>query len=465
MTTNPEGATRAVSAIDRMRAFALLKRYGWNATSFQILEPGFRYWFDRGDPIDACVAYVDTGASWVAAGPPIAPAEQLSDVAHRFVVEARALGRRACFFATESRFIDVASFASMRIGEQPVWNPVEWERTLRSAPSLREQLRRSRAKGVLVEVVEPRRLSDPQGETRAVISRLIDRWLASRPMQPMGFLVQVHLFTEIEERRFFTATWDGRLVGLLSMVPVYARAGWLVEDLIRAPEAPNGTSELLVDAAMRLAMASGSRYVTLGLAPLAGPVSGWLKAIRRGGLGLYDFRGLQAFKAKLRPESWKPIFISYPAGQGAITTLRDALSAFASRGLLRFGVETLLRGPSIVVRGLALTLVPWTILLATADSSRWFPSITVKWAWVVFDACLAAALMALARRWRNGLDTLLALLVSADAAVTLAEAAGWNLRHQPFSASMLLVLVLASAAPSVAALVLWRGRAHRADLH
>lgn len=28
-------------------------------------------------------------------------------------------------------------------------------------------------------------------------------------------------------------------------------------------------------------------------APLAGPVSGWLKAIRRGGLGLYDFRGLQ----------------------------------------------------------------------------------------------------------------------------------------------------------------------------
>ena len=45
------------------RVLTLLERYGWNATSFQILEPGFRYWFD-GD--DACVGYVDTGRAWVA---------------------------------------------------------------------------------------------------------------------------------------------------------------------------------------------------------------------------------------------------------------------------------------------------------------------------------------------------------------------------------------------------------------
>jgi len=50
------------------RVLALLKRYGWNATSFQILEPGFRYWF-LGD--EACVGYVDTGRAWVAA-PPVA---------------------------------------------------------------------------------------------------------------------------------------------------------------------------------------------------------------------------------------------------------------------------------------------------------------------------------------------------------------------------------------------------------
>jgi len=44
-------------------AVSVLKRFGWNATSFQVLEPGFQYWFDGED---ACVAYVDTGRAWVA---------------------------------------------------------------------------------------------------------------------------------------------------------------------------------------------------------------------------------------------------------------------------------------------------------------------------------------------------------------------------------------------------------------
>jgi len=57
----------------RVRVLRLLKRHGWNATSFQILEPGFRYWF-YGD--DTCVGYVDTGRAWVAAGSPVAPPER-----------------------------------------------------------------------------------------------------------------------------------------------------------------------------------------------------------------------------------------------------------------------------------------------------------------------------------------------------------------------------------------------------
>jgi hypothetical protein len=42
---------------------SLLKKYGWNATSFQVVETDFRYWFD--DDGDAAVAYLDTGGAWV----------------------------------------------------------------------------------------------------------------------------------------------------------------------------------------------------------------------------------------------------------------------------------------------------------------------------------------------------------------------------------------------------------------
>src|SRR6185503_4321729 len=92
---------------ERVRVLALLKRHGWNSTSFQILEPGFRYWFD-GD--DACVGYVDTGRAWVAAGSPVAPPERFAEVLARFAAAAAAAHRRACCFATESRFHDAAGW-------------------------------------------------------------------------------------------------------------------------------------------------------------------------------------------------------------------------------------------------------------------------------------------------------------------------------------------------------------------
>jgi phosphatidylglycerol lysyltransferase len=458
---NPSGPTDRIASpipeayADKSRALALLRQHGWNATSFQILEPGFRYWFDGSD---ACVAYIDTGRAWVAAAAPIGPPHRVPAAAERFVQAAAEQRRRACFFGTEDRFASAVPFASMRVGEQPVWDPRAWEQTLAGAASLRAQVRRARAKGVEVRPIDPRLLAQADGQARRDVDQLIARWQAAHPMPPMGFLVQMHLDSAIEERRLFAGYQGTTLVGFLSMVPVFARRGWFIEDLLRSPEAPNGTPELLVDAAMRAAAAGGSGYVTLGLAPLAGEVGPWLRLARRTGHRLYDFRGIQAFKAKLRPQSWSPIYISYPRRQSGIATVADVLAAFARGGLLRFGFETLLRRPGVLIQALALVLVPWTILIACASARRWFPSPAVKWAWVAFDAALAPALSSLARRWRRGLDTVLALLVTGDAAVTAAQLVAWNLPHGPGGPWTWIVGALSVVAPSLAAALLWVGR-------
>jgi phosphatidylglycerol lysyltransferase len=438
---------------DRRRVLALLERHGWNATSFQILEPGFRYWFD-GD--DACVGYVDTGRAWVAAGVPIAPPERLAEVGARFAAAAGGAGRRACCFATEARFRDATGWPSLRIGDQPMWAPGDWDGVVRGSKSLREQLRRARAKGVTVRALAPAELAPLQPQLDALIAR----WLASRPIAPMAFLVQVDPFTFPERRRYFVAERAGKVVGFLGVIPIYARHGWFFEDFLRDPEAPNGTVELLVDAGMRAAAEAGVEVVTLGLVPLSGDVAPALRAARRLGRALYDFDGLRAFKAKFAPRTWEPIFLSYPPRKSSLFAVADTLTAFARGGLLRFGIETLLRGPAIVIRLLAALLLVWTILLALPASARWFPSPAWQYGWVAFDVALGGALLVLARRWRQPLADIVSTVVTADALVTIGQAIVYDIpRHRGFAD--MIVIAIAILAPTVAAVLLWNARGHR----
>jgi phosphatidylglycerol lysyltransferase len=460
---------------ERPRVLALLERHGWNATSFQILEPGFSYWFD-GD--DACVGYVDTGRAWVAAGPPIAPAERLAEVSARFRDAAIAAHRRVCCFATEARFAGTVDWRSLRIGDQPIWDPAAWAGVLKERSSLREQLRRARAKGVTVRALsvaspgsagarsdaERRGASinelDPAHPTRMQIDALIARWLATRPIAPMGFLVQVDPFTFPERRHYFVAERAGRVVGFLGVIPIYARRGWFFEDFLRDGDAPNGTVEMLIDAGMRAAAAELVPFVTLGLVPLSGDVAPTLRAARRLGRALYDFDGLRAFKAKFAPSGWDPIFLSYPSRGSSVLAVVDTLTAFARGGLFRFGIETLLRGPAIVIRVLAALLLVWTVLLALPVAAPWFPSAWWQYGWVGFDVALGGALLALAHRWRQPLADIVASVVTADAIVTLAQAIVYDLPEASTGIDY-AVIVVAILAPTFAAILLWNARARR----
>jgi phosphatidylglycerol lysyltransferase len=445
---------------ERRRVLAVLRRHGWNATSFQVLEPGFQYWFADDD---ACVAYVDTGRAWVAAGAPLTVRPRLREVAeafHRTALESR---RRLAFFAVEQRVVDALHWRSLNIGEQPEWAADSWPETLRTSSSLREQLRRARAKGVSVRLASGAELSSTASPLRRGLERLVAGWLGQHEMAPMGFLVQVDPLTLLEEHRVYVAEQNGQLMGFLTAAPIFARPGWLLQNLIRAPEAPNGTSELLVDHAMRDAAAESgtedSPMVTLGLAPLAGQVVPALRLARSAGSVLFDFEGLRAFKARLRPSRWSPIHLVYPPDQGAVRTTLDVLEAFARDHLLRFGLQTLLRGPTFVVWILAILLVPWTVLLALADPWH-FPAEWVRWAWVGFDVVLAAALFRLAVRWSDRLSRIVVAAVGADAVLTLVEVLAWNVPRLRGIGDALISLV-AVAAPTLAFVILWRARVRR----
>jgi len=436
---------------ERERVLALVQRYGWNSTAFQTLEPGYSYFF-HGD--DSCVAYVATRRAWVVAGAPIAAPDAIAEVTRAFVAAARAAGKRCCFVATEDRLREASAGAlrSVRIGEQPVWIPRNWPDTLRAHKSLREQLRRARAKGVRIREVTPAELE--AGPVRDAIRAVADRWLATRDMAPMDFLLRVDPFTFPAHRRCFVAELDGRVVGFAAAIPVPARQGWFLEDLVREPDAPNGTAESLVDAVLQWAAREGCEWLTLGTSPLAGEMRGVLRLARRGSGFLYDFEGLHAFKAKLRPDHWSPIHVSYPETQGMLVSLADVLAAFAGGGLLRFAARSLWRGPDAVIRAFAWLLVPWTMLLAIAPAEHWFGGAAPKWFWVAFDVVLATGLFRLLRRPSAQLARALAIAATVDAVLTLAHASVWTFGRADDPLQR-FVVVIACLAPALAATVLW----------
>jgi phosphatidylglycerol lysyltransferase len=163
----------------------------------------------------------------------------------------------------------------------------------------------------------------------------------------------------------FVATRRQDVVGFLVASPVPARNGWLIEQIIRGDGAPNGTAELLVDAAMRAVADRGAQYVTLGLSPLSRHSTfddrrtpAWLRLVlrwvRAHARRFYDFEGLDRFKSKFAPEEWENI-----------VALADAP---------RFPPRTLWAIASAFSRGSPLALVARALLRAGWQEIRWLPS-------------------------------------------------------------------------------------------
>jgi len=325
---------------EEARVQCCIAAWGRTATSFYASTPGVSHWFDENDR--GVVAYVETAHAWAVAGEPLAAPDHVIAVAERFMQVAHEAGRRVCFFATEGSLAASTQVQRLRIGEQPVWDPREWDAHVRGHRSFREQLRRARAKQVTVREVDAATLT-VSPTLRSQIDLVTQEWLAARPMPPMGFLVTVTPLARVGARRVFIAERFGEVVGVLSLSPVPARGGWLFEHLLRRPSAPNGTADLLVDAAMKTLATEHVPWATFGLAPLAGEIPVWLRRARSWSRPLYNFEGLATFKRKLRPQQWVPVFLVYPKRASGLVALLDALRAFANGSLWRFGIRTAIR--------------------------------------------------------------------------------------------------------------------------
>ena len=335
----------------------LVRLHGADAVACQILNPGIDYWFSAAN--DAVVGFVRRHKVRVAAGSPICPASRLAEVALEFERDAAAAGERVCYFGAETPFAEHyrnrLTHSSILLGAQPAWHPERWAANVACHASLRAQLNRARNKAVTVaEWTAARARGD------AALALCLRQWLATRRMAPLHFLVEPETLDRLFERRIFVAQRGTEVVGFVVAAPIPQRHGWLFEQVVRGSGAPNGTAELMIDAGMRALAADHFDYATLGLAPLSRR-SGvaarghpfWLRAVLAGvrshGRRFYDFEGIDAFKAKFRPERWEPVYAICNEPRFSPVTLYAIAAAFTGGSPVAAVVRALL-GPARLFR-------------------------------------------------------------------------------------------------------------------
>ncbi|MBX3120466.1 MAG: DUF2156 domain-containing protein [Fimbriimonadaceae bacterium] len=318
------------------RAREIVLRHGWNATAYQIINPGFKLWFaENGESV---VGYVERRRARIVAGGPICHPNELRSAFTEWERACTDGGYRLCYFGSAGRvqrhLIHSPGHSCIQVGSQPVWNLAHWNERTANHRSLRAQFARARNKGVTIE-----EWPWAKAENHPQLTICLDRWLATRGLPALHFLVEPDTLGDLKGRRLFVALREGKPVAFLTLAPVATRQGWLTEQFPRTPDAPNGTVELLMDTAARSLAEEGESYLTMGLVPLShlqeagqslNPV--WVdrvfKYARRFGSRFYGFDGLEAFKAKFAPEAWEPIYVITREPRFSAHSLYSVLHAF-----------------------------------------------------------------------------------------------------------------------------------------
>ena len=181
-------------------------------------------------------------------------------------------------------------------------------------------------------------------------AQLCLHWLGSRrAATTFGWLVALDPFLHSQYKRYFAARVNGKLVGFLAASPIPARKAWYLEDVLREPEAPQGTSTLLVVEALAKLKEEGAALATLGTSPLAtdGPddvptehrmVARALDMASRQLETFYNFKGLRRFKGKFVPSWWES---EYALGQRGVAMPPRVAHALL-RALVPGGLKQLL---------------------------------------------------------------------------------------------------------------------------
>ena len=171
---------------------------------------------------------------------------------------------------------------------------------------LRRKVRRAIKIGLSVK-----EFSGNDNQIQFALEEVGRKWLKSRH-GPQIHIANIHLFDNPLGKRWFYVLQGENIIGIATLNRLESYQGWLLNNLMCAPQAPAGTQELLVDEILESLRRENCSYVSFGIAPadrlgeISGlsPFSRW--AARQGykiSKQLFHLDGHQMFWRKFFPQS------------------------------------------------------------------------------------------------------------------------------------------------------------------
>src|SRR5260221_6538430 len=181
--------------------------YGYNPHSLVSIAAGASLW--SSPEIDGAIIYGEFGRVWLAAGDPLAPPEDMSELARQFAAFAKRKNRVVAFVPTSARFarsVSARDFSVVKCGAAPYFDLQTWNPRGDCAKKLRAGVNQARRSGVEIETAV-----DLDEAFRQETTELCLSWLESRRADTtFGWLVALDPFMHSGYKKYIAARIHGK---------------------------------------------------------------------------------------------------------------------------------------------------------------------------------------------------------------------------------------------------------------
>lgn len=244
---------------------ASLREQGRNSFSSCLLYDDVRRHHCTSTP--GFIGYLEMPAVLLAIGEPVCAPCDYRRAADEFIEFAEERRSSVVFAIVGDQFADAMRDrrpTAVAIGDDLLFDVQHYEPRGDGAKKVRSAVNQLARRAVKVSEYRPVERRDERLEQR--LTALASEWLRARTRFQMHFL-SLDVFRLAGLKRYFYLEIGGRPAGLLACLPIFARHGYLFEDLVRDPHAPRGVSETLVLHAIRTFRAEGVEVATFGVSP------------------------------------------------------------------------------------------------------------------------------------------------------------------------------------------------------